>query len=262
MHPKVEKLLKISQPEQLSTEWFKARENAITASSAASLMKRDRITCEEYVCRFDLQNKFVYDNKCCNPYSSRNQYFIDKCIGSKFKGSVATFHGQKYESVISDLYSNIKNTEILEFGLLKHPKYDFIAASPDGITVDGVAIEIKAPYRRKITGIPPLYYYIQVQIQLEVCDLETCDFVEMEFVEFITEQEWLDEETLEIEFIHRGLLIQCEKKNETGICNLEENTYIYPPREILDNIEDLLKWKNEKLNGNLNNKFNYILNYN
>lgn len=249
MNSKVTELLKMEQHAQLSDGWFKARQTCITASSASSLLVRDYKTCNNYVKSFGLEDSFDYSGKCCNPYSTKKQYFLDKCRGSTFKGNIATYHGQKYESVVTDLYKNNTGKDVLEFGLIRHPTLSWLAASPDGITPDGIMIEIKCPYRRKITGITPLYYFIQVQLQLEVCNLEYCDFLEYEFVEFETEDEWVDNETSNIVYNHHGLLIQIEKLNidKDIIPNPEENVYIYPPHDILDNQKQLIEWSKSKI---------------
>ena len=76
------------------------------------------------------------------------------------------------------------NVEVIEFGCLRHPTHEFLGASPDGITEDGIMLEIKCPISRIITGIPPDNYWIQVQGQLEVCDLEECDFLECKIIEY------------------------------------------------------------------------------
>ncbi len=249
MDKKVFLLKKRKQYTQRTEEWYDARRSLITASSAASLLVRNKATCEPYVNAYDLSDIFDYNNKSCNPYSNKTQYLLDKCKQKSFKGNLATFWGQKYEPVVTDLYSVLKQKEVLEFGLLIHPEYPFLGASPDGITPDGTMIEIKCPFRRKITGVPPLYYWIQVQLQLEVCDLDKCDFVEYEFTEFKTEEEFLDDTTLEIEILNKGVLIQIEKERENPEIpgNLEDIQYIYPPKEYLDNTDDLLKWLNYQL---------------
>jgi hypothetical protein len=66
-----------------------------------------------------------------------------------------------------------------------------LGASPDGISEDGVMLEIKCPVSRKITGIPPRYYWCQVQGQLEVCELDRCDFLECKLKEYEDEEEYL-----------------------------------------------------------------------
>lgn len=245
MDNRVAKLMQRQQVKALSTEWFTARKLQISASTASSLLIRDSVTCDKYISLYNLQDTFKKDNECCNPYSSKLQYFRNKVIGSKFTGSTATWHGQKYESVVADIYSVNNNTPILEFGYLKHPTISFLGCTPDGVTPGGIMIEIKAPWRRYIDGIPPLYYYIQCQIQMEVCDLDYCDFVEYSFVEFATQQEWLDNESLDDTIYNRGLFIQIEKLDTDG--EPEDpgtNEYIYPPKEYIDNDEALLGFAN------------------
>lgn len=248
MDKRVSKLMLTKQYKQLSPEWFSNRKNKISASSAASLLIRDRGTCEGYVKTYGLEDIFDYNGKCCNPYQSKLQYYLDKTRGSTFKGSAATFHGQKYESVIADIYSKEQKKTVLEFGLINHPTIEFLAASPDGITEDGVMLEIKAPYRRKITGIPPIYYYFQTQLQMEVCDLDTCDFLEIEMIEFCSEEEWLDDDTLDRKWYNRGLFVQIEKLDEDSNTHLETNEYIYPPKKHIDDVEYLKGWAEHQMN--------------
>jgi putative phage-type endonuclease len=247
MDPRVSKLLRNPGYKQLSSEWFQARKNCITASSAANLLPRSELVCKKYVELYGLSDTFDYNGKSCNPYSTKTQYFLDKSRGSTFTGNIATYHGQKYEPVASAIYSNIVNKPVLEFGLLVHPEIPWLAASPDGITPDGVMQEYKCPFRRKINGVPPLYYYIQTQLQMEVCNLDVCDFIEFEFMEFATEKEWLDNDTLDVEVLHCGLLVQVEKINDNMIFDPAENEYIYPNKETIDNVELLLDWKNWQL---------------
>lgn len=244
MNDQVKKLMLLPQPQQRTEEWYAARRNKITASSLSSLLVKDDPTCDPYIESYGLYDFFDKNNKCCNPYSSRQQFIIDKCGGSSFKGSVATYWGQKYEPVVTDLYSLEYNTPVLEFGLIAHQGVDWLAASPDGITPDGVMIEIKCPYRRKITGIPPFYYWIQVQIQLEVCDLDTCDFVEVGFTEYQSLYEFLDDSTeSDTKPLEKGLFLQIEEIPD----KLEKRKFMYPPKEILKDVPKLLKWKDKTI---------------
>jgi len=50
-------------------------------------------------------------------------------------------------------------------------------------------IEIKNPTTRVITGIPKEEYWIQMQLQMEVCDLNHCDFLETKFIEYDSKEE-------------------------------------------------------------------------
>ena len=71
------------------------------------------------------------------------------------------FHnGHKYEPLSIIIYEDWFNTKVAEVGAIKHIKYPFLRASPDGINVDpknprfGRALEIKNPVNRVLTGIP------------------------------------------------------------------------------------------------------------
>ena len=91
-----------------------------------------------------------------------------KCgIDDKFTGNKFTEWGIKYEEIATKIYEIDYNTKVIEFGLIQHPQLSFIGASPDGITQDGIMLEIKCPYSRVINGKPSKKYYSQIQGQLE-----------------------------------------------------------------------------------------------
>ena len=79
---------------------------------------------------------------------------------------------------------------------MPHPKYPYIGASPDGINVDstsglyGRMLEIKNPTTREITGIPKEEYWVQMQLQMEVCGLNHCDFLETKFSVYETKEQF------------------------------------------------------------------------
>ena len=95
------------------------------------------------------------------------------------------------------VYEYRNKTKLGEFGCIQHDDYPFIGASPDGINVDpassiyGRMVEIKNIFNREITGRPKEEYWIQTQIQMEVCDLDECDFVETRFKEYESEADYL-----------------------------------------------------------------------
>jgi len=121
--------------------------------------------------------------------------------------------GVKYEPVATELYEKRQCTTVHEFGLLKHPTVPFFGASPDGITDQGVMLEIKCPYSRKIDGSKIIdQYYYQMQGQLEVCDLDVCDFLECEFKEYIDDydfnEDWNKEGTHSKIITEKGIVIK------------------------------------------------------
>jgi hypothetical protein len=97
--------------------------------------------------------------------------------------------GQKYEPLSVLFYEKYFQTTIGEFGGLRHPVFPFIGASPDGINISpssslfGRLLEIKNVVSREITGVPKEEYWVQMQTQMEVCDLGECDFLETKFEE-------------------------------------------------------------------------------
>jgi putative phage-type endonuclease len=242
MLERVAYLLDKPQPAQRTEEWFEARKHRITASNVATLLLRDEVTCKKYVETYGLGDYFSFDKKSCNPYSNKQQFIIDK-IKQTFTGSPATFWGQKYEPIATAIYERKCNKRVIEFGLLTHDTIPWIAASPDGICEDGTMLEIKCPYRRKITGIPTLYYYQQVQIQLEVADLDRCDFLEVEFVEISSMDEFLDDELQEDDVEYKGLFLQIETVPD----DYTKREYVYPPKELFNDPIGLNGWINEKI---------------
>tara|TARA_B100001964_G_scaffold239445_1_gene306898 strand:+ start:138 stop:1379 length:1242 start_codon:yes stop_codon:yes gene_type:complete len=159
LRKQVKHLQTLPHHEQRSPEWFKFREGLLTASDWGTVLGN-------------------------NKYSKPDKVLINKCDkNAKFYGNAATEWGKKYEEVANKIYEARNNVSVIEFGCIKHPTVDFLGASPDGITPDGVMVEIKCPYRRKIIGIPPKYYEDQVRGQLEVCKLDRCDFLECKLEE-------------------------------------------------------------------------------
>jgi putative phage-type endonuclease len=192
----LEYLKNIYQPEQKSQEWYTFRHDHITASNAW---------------------------KALGTTSSKNQLIYEKCQPlntEKYKSSLAETPmswGNKYEYLTACIYEEKNNTTISSFGCIAHPTYSFLAASPDGIVTGennyGRMIEIKNVVSREINGTPKKDYYIQMQIQMEVCDLEECDFVETKFVEYETELEYNADET--------------SKKGVILVFINSENEYVY-----------------------------------
>jgi putative phage-type endonuclease len=226
MNKKVLKLFNLPQPPQRSKEWFIQRNRQITASEVASCLFLKKEVIEVFNETFPKAILKENPLKGANSYESLDEYIKKKCNVyysnnyEPFKDTIYTLHGKLYEPIAARFYSINKNTKINDFGLITHPKLPWLAASPDGITDDGVMLEIKCPLSRKINtdGIP-FGYWLQTQIQMEVCDLDECDFLECEISE-ITKQDFLDEND---SVINEGL-VGCIIKKEDG--------YIYPDENI------------------------------
>ena len=164
------------QPEQRTEEWYKFRHNLITASSIWKTLKSE-----------STKNQIIYEK--CKPYTVPNMNNVDSPL----------HWGHKYEPLSVKFYEYIYNTKIGDYGCIKHPKYYYIGASPDGINIDennnryGRMLEIKNIVNRKINGIPKMEYWIQMQIQMETCDLNECDFLETQFKEYNNYNEFIND---------------------------------------------------------------------
>lgn len=144
--------------EQRSEEWFKARVGVITGSRVGSILG-------------------------VNPYQTANDVLramVREYAGaeSEFTGNAATQHGERMESVALAYYERVSGNKVDQTGLVKHDKYSWLGASPDGlIGIDG-GLEIKCPYWAKepYSVYDKPSYFAQVQHVMEVCDLEWMDF--------------------------------------------------------------------------------------
>lgn len=253
---KVKALRKLPQPVQRSPEWFAARNTRVTASEVASCLLNIEPVCKPYVEDFDIQG-FKYDGKSCSHYDTRDEYIIKKCKAffgeNVFKDSVFTLWGKKYEEIATRLYRQYYKTEVIEFGLLPHPRLKWLGASPDGITPDGTMLEIKCPYKRKINGIVPMHYWQQMQIQLITTDLETCHYLECEIKELETEQDFLELQLQQLDlnkFQQKGILI-----NKIDEIDNSETKYIYPPDDLITDIQ-FIEWKNKIISNLQKNNVN------
>jgi putative phage-type endonuclease len=219
-------LKNLPQPEQRTKEWYEFRKNLITASNAYKAFENQNV-----------QNQLIYE----------------KCYEQEIKSSASQinintpFHwGQKYEPVSVMVYEYLYNTKIGDFGCIKHPEYNFLGASPDGINIDvtsdryGRMLEIKNIVNREIDGIPKKEYWIQTQLQMETCNLDECDFLETLFVEYENEEQFLED----------GTFFTSNESEMKGVImyfsNNEGNPYyIYKPIDM--DKEEFTEWEEEKI---------------
>ena len=258
-------LINLPQPVQKSKEWFDMRNNMITASNCGSVI-----------------------GEC--KYTPIKALLIDKIgLGEKFKENKFVYHGKKYEKIAIMIYENIYNSKVGEFGLIQHPTLSYLGASPDGIsmslTLDGKLnklmgrmLEIKCPPARKIItsgsikgDICPDYYWVQVQIQLECCNLPECDFWQCHLVEYEDKEEFINDPVDDLVHSQNEYFIQditttiditpakiyIDKRNRKGalieLLPIDRSTipkgdliewygkYIYPPTILIDT-DEYLDW--------------------
>ena len=155
---KLEKLKLLKLPDQRSPEWYEMRRDKLTASSLAAAI-----------------------GKC--HFTSREELILNKIEEQPYEENPITEWGVKYEDIAIAFYEEMFKVKVLDFGMIPHPLFKAFGASPDGICDNngndeyvGRMVEIKCPPKRKFTKTVPPHYAMQVQGQLEVCDLDECDF--------------------------------------------------------------------------------------
>ena len=174
---KLKDLKMLELPDQRTPEWYALRKNILTASSLASAL-----------------------GKC--HFSTRDELLLGKIEETPYVSNPITEWGVKYEDVAIMFYEEMYKTRILYFGLVPHPEFNIFGASPDGICEDlnngndeyiARMVEIKCPPKRKFTKTVPHHYWMQMQGQLEVCDLDECDFLQVKFEEYESFEEYCND---------------------------------------------------------------------
>jgi putative phage-type endonuclease len=230
-----------SQPQhtQRTPAWYDFRNNLITASNAYKIFETKAT-----------RNQIIYEK--CIAFTKRETNIED--IATPHINTESPLHwGQKYEPVSVLMYEKMSETKIEEFGCIKHSKYDFLGASPDGIITDpaspkyGRMLEIKNIVNREIDGIPKKEYWIQMQLQMEVCDLNECDFLETQFIEYENEQDFLHD--YEIDSDSEAHFTETSNGDLKGIIMYFSKegipTYIYKPLDM--NKTEFDVFENEKM---------------
>lgn len=230
---KLEYLKQKPQPAQRTGEWYEFRHNLITASNAYKAFEGE-----------NTRNQLIYEK--CQPLS-----IIEK---SSFVNINTPFHhGQKYEPLSVMVYEAKYGVKVGDFGCIQHDKYKFLGASPDGINIDpdsptyGRMLEIKNIVNRVIDGIPKKEYWVQMQMQMETCDLDECDFLETKFVEYADS----DDSTAYDKFMSDGTFNNSARSQLKGVmlyfAKEDGNpNYVYCPLSITD-VESFEKWEEEMI---------------
>jgi putative phage-type endonuclease len=219
---RIEKIRSKPQPAQRTPEWYEYRRTLLTASVAYKALgtpakQRELIKRREAPI-------VTHDHVCTE----------------------GPMHwGVKYEPVSVHYYQWKYNTIIEEFGCITHDVHTLLGASPDGINVSpgplyGRMLEIKNPFTRDITGIPKEEYWVQCQVQMEVCDLDACDFLETKFVEYESEEAFRADGTFQTTADGKLKGIYLQFLTDTVV-------YEYAPFQCTE--EEYIAWERNQMDG-------------
>jgi hypothetical protein len=95
-------------------------------------------------------------------------------------------------------------------------------------------LEIKNIVNREIDGVPKLEYWVQMQLQMETCDLDECDFVETRFIEYENETAFNEDDSDSVEY--KGLIMYFTHDGRP--------IYKYAPLHL--SVEELATWEAEQ----------------
>ncbi len=168
-----EKLLTTHQIEQRTEEWIREKVNILTASELSDIWAGPGTRA-----RLVLSKVAGIET---TPFTQR--------LAIRRKEGHAMDWGVRYEPVVKQILEQTHHIRITDLGRIRHPTIPRLAASPDGLITEGPPmlqgrlVEIKCPPTRPITEDIPQEYWMQMQLQMEVCDLPACEYVEMKFQE-------------------------------------------------------------------------------
>lgn len=160
--PEVDRVLALPQIKTGTEEWHNIRGKLLTSTSLANVIGIG--------------------------YQSRHEVFKSKTNQSEpFLGNSATRWGLEHEFEAAKLYELYTGQTLVEeeLGFFVHD-YEKpgdegrkrFGATPDFLTINGILVEIKCPFRVNIKNALPRHYIPQVQFQMEVTGLNTLHFVQ------------------------------------------------------------------------------------
>lgn len=206
---------------QRSAEWYATRHKLLSASNIHKVLGTE--------CQY---NSIIYEK--CKEIDNNQVEKYDKLSPTTLNWGI------RYEPVSIMIYNKMFNVSVNDnFGCIVHNNLP-IGASPDGLIDDpssdkyGHLLEIKNIFNREITGIPKNEYWVQMQTQMEVCNLKYCDFLETRIKEY-SYDEYNDDNVSKF----KGLILFFIPK----IDNEYETKYVYMPLDQNDPNEWIEKEK-------------------
>jgi putative phage-type endonuclease len=156
-------ILQRTRPKLSDAEYFRDRQNFITASSVAALLGYNK----HKTMRSALQDAVLIE---------------PPLIDNRFVNA-----GRVHEPNIRALFAAYYNRPIMHNeGIVVHKDLPYLGATLDGLIIDEcIPVEFKTIVTRK-PGLIPVQYWIQVQIQIQCCDAPYAYYVEHDVEAFFS----------------------------------------------------------------------------
>jgi hypothetical protein len=169
----ISELLNKPQVAQHTADWYAQRRNRLTASEFSQIL--------------DGRRGALLRSKLDTSSGDRPSQ-APVALAQEDGEMVATSWGHRFEPIVRRIYElEIAGLDTVcdTMGRLTHKTVPWLSASPDGLVTKGPLagrlVEIKAPKTRQPGKFVPHEYYVQMQVQMEVCDLDAVDFIEAQF---------------------------------------------------------------------------------
>lgn len=172
-------LLTATQTEQRTESWYNKTE-FLTASEIEAIWKGPRT-----------RGTLIQSKVSPGPLGPNTRLAVSRAETNAFDWGI------RYEPLVKKLLEEKHSVQIQDLGRIMHPSYPRLGASPDGLITSapatspllGSLIEIKCPKSRVIDESIPRGYWMQMQIQMQVCNRPSCEYVEVKFEEGCSDEE-------------------------------------------------------------------------
>lgn len=187
LHPSVHQLFSRIGTRQRTITWSTIRKTKITASQLGSVIADSSLKTHwgyRFRSRYRNKDTLIKDKLRISDINEQDNRYKNMILNHGITNeSVAIRRAMKLFNlpVIHEVKDD-GEIHALDFGLLEHPKYHFIAGSPDGVCMDGSLIEVKCPWSEKKrknlqSGMVPDMYYVQLQVLMDIMNLEQAYFI-------------------------------------------------------------------------------------
>jgi putative phage-type endonuclease len=221
------------QVEQHTAEWYAQRRNRLTASEFSNILTGSRGA----LLRSKLDTEDPGDRPSQAPVA----------LAQEDGNMNATSWGHRFEPITRRIYElEIAGVDTVNdrLGRFTHQTVPWLSASPDGLVTKGPLtgrlVEIKSPKTRKPGTFVPDDYYVQMQIQMEVCDLDAVDFIEACFAQRTTQTVYTGLDTPPLTREDEKALEAAEWKGRLCVFGFieDQSTWTYRYSEPVNDIED------------------------
>lgn len=149
-----------------SQKWYKSRYNMITATDVPSILQTN----------VNMRKYNLLKNKCSELSENNDSYW-------KFYN--------KYSNIALDIYEKITSLNIKKIGYINHDKINWLGANLLASNTKNQLVDVRTVINRKLRKNIPYYYWIKIQIQLEVMNLNSCELFQCKFIQFDTKEDYI-----------------------------------------------------------------------